>query len=273
MITAEELMDQIHNLRIGQRLCIPNVPERMYHESEGIGSTLLKAAVSSLHHYKATLNKTFKGTTTTRIGSATHALVLEPEKFEDKFHVLKKGENRTEAVVKEVKEASPYKDVLNDTETNAADVLACEVLDQCGKMFIDGQPELSYWYRHETGIILKARVDYQKDDYGLDLKTGKFSDESKFIQTMKYEYCIQDQLYLMVTGLVEFAFVGVSKSDHHDCYYGILGPNIRAKSKRIIEKTIREIAFAHEHDDFPRRELKLSTVELTAYEQKQEEAA
>ena len=273
MITAEELADRVHALKIGERLVLPRVPEAMYHQSPGIGSSLLKAATSSMHHYKQTLDGTFKGTRDTRIGSATHALVLEYELFDEKFHLLKEGDQRRETVVKRVKAQNPYREVLGFSEGEEADVLAGEVLDQCGELFTNGEPELSYWYRHDTGMILKARVDYQRDDFGLDLKTGKFADESAFMRTVKYDYAIQDQLYLMVTGLKEFAFIGVSKSDHHDCYRCIQGQDVRDRAKRKIDVTIREIAFAHEQDDYPRREIKLQTTELTKWEKSNEEAA
>jgi hypothetical protein len=273
MITADDLSNKIHALKIGERLVLPKIPEAMYHGSPGVGSTLLKAGTSSMHHYKQTSEGVFKGTRDTRIGSATHALVLEPELFDEKFHQLKEGEQRRETLVKRVKEQDPYKEVINFPECEEADILAGEVISQCGDLFVNGEPELSYWFRHETGMILKARVDYQRDDFGLDLKTGKFADESAFVKTVKFDYAIQDQLYLMVTGLKEFAFIGVSKSDHHDCYRAIQGQGVRDRAKRIIDKTIREIAFAHEEDCFPRHEVKWQKTELTKWEKSNEEVA
>lgn len=274
-ITAAGLKKKIDALKVGERLILQNVPDHIYHQSSGIGSTLLKAAMISMAHYKAARDKKKLPTKAQQkiysLGSATHTLVLEPELWESQYIV-----QPTEIKVRRGKVWDAFQEkhagmtIITHDQMEAAGAMAEAVMDQCGKWFMDGKPELSYWYRHETGIVLKARVDYQKGDAIIDLKTTKEETPSMFAYKVKKYYDVQDALYRMVTGLADMVFVGVEKEAPHSVFLSKTGTLLRQRSTIKLEKMItKQFAFAIETNEFPFHPLEIVEAELTPYEQDQ----
>ena len=55
--TTQALHAAIGSLGSGERLAVSGVPESVYHASGGIGSTLMRAAMKSMAHYKYELDR------------------------------------------------------------------------------------------------------------------------------------------------------------------------------------------------------------------------
>ena len=221
--TIKGINKKIAALAVGERLVLPRIDEEVYHATDGIGSTLMKAACTSMAHYKAQRDhqKVYTPATQTAftVGHAAHCLVLEPELYDKKFVIMPSTIKRKAGKDWEnFKAANHNKDILTMEQDGEVGAMADSVLDQCGRFFTDGDPELSVWYKHESGLILKARVDYQLGDALIDLKTTRHETAHKFNQSVKYDYAIQDAHYRLATGLADMIFVGVGKSAPYSAF-------------------------------------------------------
>lgn len=270
-MTPNELELIIEGLEIGERISIRGIGEGMYHAAPGLGSTLLKAATQSLAHYRVALND--EGDTSPQarkamaIGSATHCLVLEPEQFEEKFVAqpedikVRNGKRWEEFALR-----NADREIMTEADIALASDMADAVLDDAGKFFTGGEAELSYWYRHESGLLLKARIDYQMGDAGIDLKTSRAESAHKFKQAVKYDYDIQDAAYRLVTGLADMIFVGVGKDKPHPIYLCKQGPQVREKAERALARAIDALAVARDFDHYPKPPAELVETSLSAWE-------
>lgn len=278
-MTKKKLNDMIRELAVGERLTVPGLDETLYHSIEGIGSSLLKAADQSLAHYKAAIdhvpeeNRSAVAQENLDVGSATHCAVLEPEIFNKKFIVIPESiPKRAGAEWKAFAEKHKEKTILRQVAMEKVDAMANAVLDGVGHYFVDGEAELSYFYKHESGLILKARGDYVRGDAVFDLKTTVDKNPGKFSRTVKYEYSLQDALYRLVSGKADMMFVGIEKTPPHSVYLCKEGADVRQKAEKRVNEVITELAFAIEFQEFPSYPVELCETELTAGEREREAA-
>lgn len=246
-----ELDAEIEALKPGEVLTKSGLPDHVYHMSTGIGSSAMREAVKSMAHYKTYLEQERSPTPDMIIGSAIHTLVLEFDRFFDRFTLqpddLTPGNNKAWKEWKS-KQRLP---ILTQSDWDLINFAYLSVMDHAGGYFQGGEPEKSYWRRHPSGLILKARVDYQDGDLAVDLKSTKADTPQKFLNTIKYDYHIQDALYRYVTGLPDLIFIGVCKQPPHAIYAGRQSASLREKTDELIEATIQAIQVAEEFDDYP----------------------
>ena len=282
-LTAAGLKKKINALKVGERLRVEGLDEDIYHAAEGVGSSLLKAASHSLAHYKTAIEHTDEEERSAsqqdrlNVGSATHTLVLEPELFDQKYAVkpaeIKK---RVGEEWKKFLAANKGKTIMVTTGANTlkdAEDMANAVIDGVGHYFIDGQAEVSYFYRHTTGLILKGRMDYERGDAIIDLKTTIKDTPTAFNRCVKYDYDWQDALYRMVAGKKEMIFVGVAMKSPHSVFLTKQGMDVRLRAERRIEEILSELAFAIEFQEFPAYPVELIETSLNSSEKQEEPAA
>jgi hypothetical protein len=268
---ADELKLKIDALAVGERLILSGVDENIYHASEGIGSTLLKAADRSMAHFKFRRDnaRTFSAAQlkTFAIGSATHCLVLEPELYQDKF-IAQPDTVKTRSGAKWLQFASENKDktILTVGDELLASSMAESLFDEAGDFFIGGDSEKSYWYRHKSGLVLKARVDYQKDDAIIDIKTSIADGADKFSNRVKYDYDLQDSLYLLVTGLKDMLYIGVHKEAPHPVYLCKQGADVRERATARMNELFDDLNMARATNTYPNIAPKLVETSLSSWE-------
>lgn len=269
--TIDGINEQIEALKVGERLVLHGVDESIYHSVTGIGSTLLKAATVSMAHYKARRDHVESWTPAQlkafRIGTATHCLVLEPELFDSKVAIMPADIKQRRGAKWEAFEAENLgKDILTVDEETQVDAMAGSIYDGVGPYFIKGCAEVSYWYRHECGLILKARGDYVQGDALIDLKTDCVDSAHKFANKVKYDYDIQEALYREVTGLSDMLYIGVGKTKPYSIYLCRQGKAVREKAAGKIANTLSAIKLAEEFGDYPGLPIDLIETDLTEFE-------
>lgn len=137
------------------------------------------------------------------IGNATHLLVLEPDAFAARTHIIDADDYRT-------KEARDARDLARGNgrlpllrgEAQAVramrDAVAAHPVAR--HAFAGGSPERSYFWRDaETGVWLKARLDYEPNHrrYLADLKTAMSAHPETFRKRIAdYGYHISAAWYL-----------------------------------------------------------------------------
>lgn len=266
-----ELNERIQSLKVGERLELEKIDESLYHRSAGIGSTLMKAATKSMAHYKCGLEETNDVSAAAQkamdIGSAVHCLVLQADLYEREF-VKQPAEIKIRNGKKweEFQQQHIGKTILTETDESQASAMADAILDDAGRFFLGGTPEVSYWIRHETGLILKARIDYRLGDAAIDLKTTKHETPEQFKRAVKYDYDMQEALYRRVTGVADMIFVGVGKSAPYSVFLCRQGQLVREQAEKALDRAIAAITEANEFQSFPRVPAELVETELTAYE-------
>ena len=247
----DELNRVIDEMAAGEVLVLPGIPDYIYHATTGYGSTAMLAATQSMAHFKTYLESDRSPTPDMQIGSAIHTMVLEPDAFFDRFVLqpenLTPGNNNAWKAWK----AEQTLPVLSLAEMKVISATAESVIDRALPYFSEGQAELSYWLKDPSGIVLKARVDYKKGDLGVDLKSTKAETPRKFLNTIKYDYHIQDALYRRVTGLADFIFIGACKQAPHAIYAGRQSAALRAYADKAIDEAIRAIQIAESFNDYP----------------------
>ena len=269
-LTEQSLQEKIDNLDFDQRFCLTNVPDSLYHGSEGVGSTAMKSAVKSMAHFQEYMNGQSYSDTTLKaftLGSAVHTLVLEPELFNDRYVMqppsikVRRGKD-WEAF----KAANRDKEILSSNDLALARRMSETTIQLCGRFFSGGSSEKSYWYRHPCGMVLKARIDYEIGDAAIDLKTTIADTPEKFAKVVKYDYAVQDSLYRLVSGLPDMLYVGVCKAPPHSIFLCKQGEDVRERADHMVELTIDSLLDADMNDSWPNMPVELIETELSAWE-------
>ena len=263
------LSEIVESLKPGERYVADGLSDKAYHEAPGIGSSGMKAAVKSMAHFKAYQDRedefSPQAEKNMRIGSATHCLVLEPELYDEKFATQPAEiKQRRGEKWENFKKENEGKEILTKDEVVLAGDMANSIFDSpASNYFSNGKPEQSIWYRHESGVLLKARLDYHVGDLGVDLKTTIRDTQKAFANCVKYDYDIQDALYRMVADIKDFVFVGVLKTKPHCAFLAKQGPLVRQLAEQRLNKAINDIATAQEFDDYPGLPVELVETALT----------
>ncbi len=267
-----KINDAIADLDIGERLFMDDVPAEIYHASIGLGSSLMKAATQSMAHYHYAKTATRKTTPAMELGSAAHCLLLEPDDFYQRFMPVPDGmaDRRTKAY-KEWAAQYPHHTILSASDWEIIQGMMDAIQKYGGEYFSNGVAERSYWYRHESGLVLKARLDYELIGNIIDFKTTQATSKTDFAKSVKYDYSVQDAQYLMVTNLDEMMFVGCCKAPPHQMYLSQPPIEMRDYKKRVIDFTCREILKAEETQSYSQRPMELCIAEYNGWDRQVED--
>lgn len=139
-----------------------------------------------------------------------------------------------------------------------------------GHLFKGGEAEVSYWFKHPSGLILKARADYETNGPNgkvvTDLKTTRDDVPEYFRATVKKSYSVQDSLYRKVTQAAEMIYIGVTKTKPHHVFPVLQGDDVRQKADSDLEQVIRNLAYSYEMSDWAGYPFELLTTKLNAWE-------
>lgn len=195
------------------------IPNSVYHAHEAISSSDVKAVAStSLLHWK---NKVYKRSAAFDLGTAVHALVLEPEKS----LVVRGPEDRRGRKWKEKQAEADLTGqlLLTESDFDKAAAMALAIINSpIGPTLVgdDTINEASIFATDSaTGLPIKTRPDSYWPDRGIvyDVKTTQDASPVGFAREIqKYNYALQAAFYLHVmrcAGLKakKFVFVAVEK--------------------------------------------------------------
>ena len=179
---------------------IEGMPNETYHALEGISKSGLDKMARSPAHYKHGVYK--PATTNMHIGTAIHAAILEPERFDSEY-VIVGGDRRGKEYKDAVKDvglelvllSKDHVKVLAMRESCHDNFAAMEILTKPGKA------ELSAICTDpETGVQIRARFDWITDcGISLDVKKTQDIRQDKFAKSVfDYRYHVQDAVYSFV---------------------------------------------------------------------------
>jgi len=203
------------------REIIYDLPDEEYHKLKRFSSSgIKKLLVSSQDFWYSSWmnpNKKEKQSDTFNEGKAYHSRILEGyDKFSQRYAVKPECDRRTnegKAIYKAWKEEFP---IAQEVEQETFDEINNTVkrVEQFD-VFKDGRPEVTVlWEDDETGVPMKARLDYTKPGITEDLKTFSNSggDNIEWLlarHIVNYDYHVQVATYDEAAPDHEFVFVFV----------------------------------------------------------------
>ena len=192
----------------------PGISNADYHHRHGISSSALKHMLACPAQYRAyaTGEVKFKTTAAMSLGTATHALVLEPMDFDNQVCIIPKeyqGSSKAAKIKmadlqedhhgKEFLKEQDFEIVQRMRDSVYANSEAHNILSQS-----DNQIEMSGFYmdfdeetKVGTHMLCKYRPDLRTDFYLVDLKTTTDASKSGFTQSIgKFKYDLSAAHYL-----------------------------------------------------------------------------
>lgn len=202
------------------------IPNAEYHGGPGISKSGLDLVHRSPMHYNAVVTASNDRTPTPaqELGTAAHAIILEPHVFDESYVLAPKFDRRT----KEGKAAAAaFEDenagkicLLQETwDQLFAMAAAVNAHPAAGSLLTScpGEAEKSvYWIDATTGVLCRCRPDWWRDDNVIvDLKTTEDASQEGFAKSIaNWRYDVQAAYYLdgvqQATGKRPKAFVFIA---------------------------------------------------------------
>lgn len=231
----------------------PAVVDQDYRALKAVNWSSLKQYSKSPAHYRAYLDNPPEQTPAMFLGSVVHCLILEPDKFEEKYIVApaRRIDRRTTAGKNEwaaFEAASAGKgiipqDIWGTALNMAAAVNACHarnLVELCER-----HEQAITWTDPVTGLACKGRLDAYSPHTGvvLDIKTTSDASPRAFQRTIAtYLYHGQAAFYLDgllangITAAQHFIFIAVEKEPPYAVASYACGPEMIAAGRRLTRQ-------------------------------------
>lgn len=177
-----------------------------YHSGEGVNKSLLDLLHRSpMHCHAALIGEPAEPTEAMKLGTAVHALVLEPKKYERQFAIAPRVDRRTKAGKEEWAqfcEEHAGAEIISEDTAELVRAMAASVHSHPAAhalLSAEGKAEMSaYWIDTITGELCKCRPDFwRKDGIIVDLKTTEDASPEGFARSVvSYRYHVQAAWYL-----------------------------------------------------------------------------
>jgi len=199
---------------------VSDMPNDAYHAYEGISKSGLDLVNKSPAHYQ--FRAATPSTRAMEIGTAIHTAVLEPERFQAEYVLLKNVKDRRASEYKEAVKVHGTERVLVASESvNVAGMQETVLSNEHSKRLLEKAVhfELSAFIEcPETGVLLRCRYDALTDHHtAIDLKKTQDSSRDGFSKSViNYRYHVQDAMYShvyqLITGvMLRFVFLAVEE--------------------------------------------------------------
>lgn len=230
-----------------------NLSNREYHASEGLSHSALVKFRKSPAHYKAYVSKLDEVSPATQhtfdIGTLFHSMMLEPDKFNDMYHVVS-GDRRKKETRLEIASASLDKIIITPKEYDMLRSMEHSMKRNSDVMYlINHSKHEQSVYTEIDDVLCKCRPDGILWDEGVifDLKSCEDASNTEFPKDIaKYSYHVEHAFYSMVASnaskkpIRDFIFIACEKKPPYNvALYEV--------SQADIDDTFREI-----HDDLKR---------------------
>lgn len=203
----------------------PDMSNEDYHQGPGISKSGLDLVARSPYLYRYSPPR--EQTKAMLIGSAFHAMTLEPDLFGSLFAVRPSGiDSRTKAgkeALAEFAESNAGKTVFDPDDAAKVEAMANAVRSNqaAANLLADGEAETSIFHIDEhTDELVKVRPDWMVEDLLVDLKSTEDASHEAFARSCwNYRYFVQAAFYLDVANaqlgfkrFSSFCFIACEKS-------------------------------------------------------------
>lgn len=240
------IADENSNLFYHGRKKSYDTNEEYHAKKEYASSSMLKSIYKrSLFHY---FNHKMGSSAALTIGSAFHALVLEPHVFEEEFAIAPKFDRRTKIGKAKFKEfeaevVAQNKDIITEADYE----MICNMRDQimsdptCSGILANGEPEVSFYIEDFHGIKVRVRPDFIGSDYIVDLKSCQDACPAFFSNDIrKFGWKLQAAFYADALGVDKFYFLASEKKQPFACQLYLMSPESMEEGRRMYLKSIAD---------------------------------
>lgn len=254
-----------------------NMPAATYHAHPSISKSGLDLIARSPAHYRLALQR--EETRNMMIGSATHAAILEPERYASYYVVARDADDRRckawNAAAKDVPGADER--LLTGPEGLRIETMANAVRSNphfAELLNAGGRAELSVFATDpETGVQVRIRLDWLTNDLrALDLKTTQDLRNDEFLRSVwDYRYHVQEAFYRDVfkwaTGeeLRDWRFGAIESTVPHVCSLVSLPPDLLLAGRIAYRRDLNRYAECLAKDQWPGPQPEPFTLELTPW--------
>lgn len=196
----------------------------------------LKEFLKSPAHFLTYKNKETKESPAMRLGTAAHAAILEPQKFDAEYDTT--DLRRNTKAYKELPQdkiylsQSEWKSVVNMKANVMSNLSASDELHHCDRFETKVQGEID-------GVEFRGFVDAMNDDTIIDLKTTQDASPEGFRKSLgNYSYHLQAAIYLKLTGAKRYFIIAVESSPpYNTCVYELSEDTLEA-GNALLKKGI-----------------------------------
>lgn len=238
---------------------IHDISIEQYHSGPGISrSGIMEFKKSPLHYWHKYVNPekiVAESTDAMAFGNALHTYILEPQTFQERYHVWQKVNGRKPASNtkgwEEIVTAASGKSLICDDDLKPITDMhrAINNHSTARSMLEGGLNEKSlYWVDKDTGILCKVRPDVWHPNLVIDLKTsGDASFRAFQRDSYAYGYYIQcamiaEAIYaLQGINMMNFVFVVVEKTQPYATVVYRLDENAINKGREEFKKILFDI--------------------------------
>jgi len=224
-----------------------------YRDSPGLNQSSLKHMLKCPAAYKISVGQNgSKKTKAMEVGSLVHLLLLQGQEEFDRVICQPPNDNPRTKI---------YKDFVAEQQKLGKIVATsqdCEVIFGIQKSAKDnsvvqkalsgGMPEIVAFAKHRSGVLLKGKVDYARQDTVFDLKTTESADEKSFSKSCRqYMYDFQGAYYVDLMNLAagrhrfkRFAILAVEKRPPYLFNYFLMSDKDMDRARANYEMCISE---------------------------------
>lgn len=219
-------------MKLESSVALLSLPAEQYHRHPAVGRSALSRLLRSPAHYVEYLARPPEPTPAMQFGSAFHAALLEPERYEQDYVVAPRFDRRSKdgrSAAAAWDTANADRIALTSEQRSAIQAMACAVWTHRGAagLLSVGHAELSgFWRDPDTGIDCKCRPDFAAMEGDtvislVDVKSCADASADGFAQaTAIFGYDLQAAFYQeglkRLTGrTIPFYFIAVEKTPPH----------------------------------------------------------
>lgn len=246
-----------------------------YHQHPAVSKSHLDEAHKSGRHYWARYldpNRVKpEPTPAMTLGSGFHAMVLEPDVYEQEFCVAPEIKRTTKAGREEW--AAFVADNKKKTILTADQVALCQAMTESvfshpaakAILNLDGEAEQTFtWTDEQTGEACKCRPDYLVDGMAIDLKTTVDASPEGFAKSVNnFRYHVQANWYLRgAPNASQFVFIAVEKTPPFAVAVYVASPEMVAAGGRAADQDLANLAEWRREDRWPSYSNQIETLNL-----------
>lgn len=214
----------------------------------------LKPALRSMAHYVHNRDTPRVDKPYFNLGSAIHAAILEPVRFQDEYVVSPVYDGRTTAGKQAKAEFllnNQGKFIITDDDMEVINGIAENVAyhDDAMQLLKAGKNEVSYfWQDPETEIWMRGRADSESKYATLDIKSTDDASPKGFIKSCaKFSYDMQAYIYSEGRSLVtgenkQFVFLAVEKKAPYTIGLYVASKEMLASGLLQYREALRRVA-------------------------------
>lgn len=191
-------------------------------------------------------------TDATRIGTALHALALEPDAFEARYAIRPEGGPRANSNAYKdwaAEHIAAGREILTADEGARIQAMRAALPPAARKLLRQGRPEVTGLWRHDCGVLLRTRPDWLRGDgIVVDVKTTMDARPARWErQARQLGYHVSGALCLDLLAELtgerhEYVYLVVAKDPPHVAYLAPLTAEDAAAGREIYRRALDQWA-------------------------------